>query len=827
MQPTQTTRTARLLSSARRRAAVVAIQPDDVDRKKLERAINLATFEIPLLRLVGSFFLTVGVYLNDRYFLDQPVILPWTTVAIVLATYCVVSTVILRLFYERWLPFDLNLAFLVLDVPLWTFCVYSSGAERSWLFYVLLMRVADQTQTTFRRCLGFAALVTACYGGLLFWVIVVDGRPVDPAVVVVKLVFIGAAGLYIALTARTAEVRRAQMGGAIRVSRDLIRQLEDYSIAVREARSRAEMASAAKSEFLANMSHEMRTPLHGILGMLQLLREGERSPARIRQLDLARHSAEALLGTIDDILDFAKIEARKIELEPVYFGLRDLLTDTMKPLGVTAAQKGLSLAFLVDHDVPETLWGDPLRLRQVLVNLVGNAVKFTQSGEIATRVSRLAADERRVILQFDVRDTGIGIDPEKKTAIFQPFTQADSSHSRRFGGTGLGLAIVARLVEAMNGSIAVSSRLGKGSAFTFTLTMETDRAHASPRSEEWESGLEGKRVLVAEANETARRFLGEMLRAHGVEVEEVASLKDAPRGPFDCTITAGKEMVRAPVIRIVSPLVESADDRLQLVRPVAERELLDTLGLALGLTESIERETIAPIASADRPLRVLVAEDNLVNQEFASEVLRRLGHNVVVVADGREALDRLANETFDLVLMDVQMPDIDGLEVTRRARARGVQTKIVALTAHTRREDRDRCIDAGMDGVMTKPIDARQLGDILRATMPEHDPIMDAVDGNRRLLARVNEAFARQTPAAIETIRKSIERHDAETLFHAAHKLKGSVSNFPGVPALELAIQLERAARECDFENAQALAPLLENAMKDLTRRIESALAAG
>jgi len=827
MQPTQTTRTARLLSSARRRAAVVAIQADDIDRKKLERAINLATFEIPLLRLVGSFFLIVGVYLNDRYFLDQPVILPWTTVAIVLAAYCVFSTVILRLFYERWLPFDLNLAFLVLDVPLWTFCVYSSGAERSWLFYVLLMRVADQTQTTFRRCLGFAALVTACYGGLLFWVIVVDGRPIDPAVVVVKLVFIGAAGLYIALTARTAEVRRAQMGGAIRVSRDLIRQLEDYSVAVREARARAELASAAKSEFLANMSHEMRTPLHGILGMLQLLREGERSPARIRQLDLARHSAEALLGTIDDILDFAKIEARKIELEPVYFGLRDLLTDTMKPLGVTAAQKGLSLAFLVDHDVPETLWGDPLRLRQVLVNLVGNAVKFTPSGEIATRVSRLAADDRRVILQFDVRDTGIGIDPEKKTAIFQPFTQADSSHSRRFGGTGLGLAIVARLVEAMNGSIAVSSHLGKGSAFTFTLTMETDRAHASPRREAWESGLEGKRVLVAEANESARRFIGEMLRAHGVEVEEVASLKDVPRGSFDCTITAGKEMVRAPVIRIVSPLVESADDRLQLVRPVAERELLDTLGLALGLTESIERETIAPVASTDRPLRVLVAEDNLVNQEFASEVLRRLGHNVVVVADGREALDRLANESFDLVLMDVQMPDIDGLEVTRRARARGVQTKIVALTAHTRREDRDRCIDAGMDAVMTKPIDARQLGDILRATVPEHDPIMDAVDGNRRLLARVNEAFARQTPAAIETIRKSIERHDAETLFHAAHKLKGSVSNFPGVPALELAIQLERAARECDFENAQALAPLLENALKDLTRRIESALTAG
>jgi CheY-like chemotaxis protein len=307
----------------------------------------------------------------------------------------------------------------------------------------------------------------------------------------------------------------------------------------------------------------------------------------------------------------------------------------------------------------------------------------------------------------------------------------------------------------------------------------------------------------------------------------VSSIRDTHRAAFDCIVTAGKEMVRAPVIRIVSPLTESSDDRLQLVRPVAERELIDTLGLALGLTETIEHVTAVPVATAERPLRVLVAEDNVVNQEFASEVLKRMGHNVVVAADGREALDRLANETFDLVLMDVQMPDIDGLEVTRRARARGVRTKIVALTAHTRREDRDRCIDAGMDAVLTKPIDARQLGELLRTAVPESDPIMDAVDGNRRLLARVNEAFAKQTPAAIETIRKSIERHDADMLFQAAHKLKGSVSNFPGVPALELAIQLERAARESDFEHAQALAPLLEDAMNDLTRRIESALTAG
>jgi len=460
-----------------------------------------------------------------------------------------------------------------------------------------------------------------------------------------------------------------------------------------------------------------------------------------------------------------------------------------------------------------------VRLTQVLSNLLSNAVKFTEEGQVRLRVTA-AGDS----LLFSVSDTGIGFDDEVRARLFRRFEQADDSIRRRFGGTGLGLAIVARLVEAMSGSIAVSSHLGKGSSFTFTLTLETDRAHAASRREPWEGALDGMRVLIAEANETARLFLAEILRSRGVLVESVATLKDAHRSGFDCIITGGREMVPAPVIRIVSPLAESVDDRLQIVRPVAERELLDTLGLALGLTSSIEREAPAPAVSSDRPLRVLVAEDNVVSQEFASEALQRMGHNVVVVADGRAALDKMKDDSFDLILMDVQMPDIDGLEVTRRARARGVRTKIVALTAHTRREDRDRCIDAGMDGVLTKPIDTRQLGEILRTTVPANDPILDGVGGNRRLLIKVNEASAKQTPAALETIRRAIETRDAEALYHAAHKLKGSVSNFPGVTAVDLSMSLERAAREGDFDNAKALAPLLEESMRELMRKIETTL---
>jgi two-component system sensor histidine kinase/response regulator len=809
--------------------AEIAIEPSDVDRKRRERARDLAVTELPLLRVIGSLFLSIGVFLNNRYALGETSLRNWLIVTAILAAYALGSFILLRLFYRRSPPLDLSLTFLVGDVVVWTVAIYYSGADRSWLFFIPLLRVADQIQTTLRRCVGFAALASASYVGMLFWVDFVDNRHSSTTLALVKLTFLSVSSIYIAMAARTSESRRAKMAQSLRIGRELILRLETQSRELAETTQRAEAASAAKSEFLANMSHEMRTPLHGILGMLHLVRDGETSPERVRQLDLARRSAEALLDTIDDLLDFSKIEARRIELEPVYFSLREVMTDTMKSLGVTAATRQLDLSYLIERDVPDALWGDPVRLRQIVVNLVANSIKFTPpDGEVSLRVSRpVSADETRVTLRFSVRDTGIGIEPSKKGVIFEPFAQADSSHSRRYGGTGLGLAIVARLVEAMGGSVTVSSRVGQGSSFSFTAKLECDSVQAEARHPTWEAKLRGRRVLVVDRGDISRELLAETLRTGGMQVEAAGSLEGAPRGFFDCIVTGDPGEARGPLVRIVSPLVTLRDDGLHVARPVSERELLNAVGTAMGLI--VTPDTSESLPSQTRSIgnaqKVLVADDHPVNQEFAAEALRRLGHHVSVASDGIEALKMILDHEFDVVFMDVQMPGLDGLEVTRRARAAGLETRIIALTAHTRREDRDRCLEAGMNAVMTKPIDLTQLGEVMESLHPDSDPVVDAVGGNLRLLAKVSNAFAKQTPVLLEAMRGALEQKDGETLYQAAHKLKGSVSHFQGLPAVDFALQIELAARELDFERAAVMLPQLEDAVRELERRIGSALA--
>jgi len=801
----------------------LATDPTEIEARRRQRARQIAVYEIPVLRAVGTIFLSLGVFLCDRYFLGITSLAPWLDVTSLLVLYAGLSWIVIVLFYDAFLPRDLSLVFLVVDVFVWTYVIYATGAAESWLFFILLIRVADQTQTTFRRCLGFALTTTASYAAMCIYAAVVDGVPIHPGTFAAKVAFIGVGGIYISVAALNAERRRTQMAAAIRMSRDLIRQLEDKSTESREARARAEEASAAKSDFLANISHEMRTPLHAIMGMLQLALDNETSSERTRRLEMARRSAESLLGTIDDILDFSKIEARKIDLEPIYFSVRDLLTETMKPLGVTAAAKGLSLAYLVQQDVPDSLWGDPLRLRQVLINLVGNSIKFTETGEIAVRVWREEIDGTRMMLRFDVHDTGIGIDPSRRDAIFQPFEQGDSSHSRRYGGTGLGLAIVSRLVEAMGGRIDVTSEPGQGSAFTFSVATEVDPIESPPLRRAWEPALAGVSVLVVDRNSSSRAFIADMLRSRGVFATACPSFDEAPRGRYACIVTAEIMIRDEPLIVITSPLEHPPDHYLRLTRPVAERELIDTIGVALGLAaEAAALPPPVPPQQA-RSLKLLVAEDHPVNQEFAAEALRRLGHSVDVASNGSEALDLMMRKPFDLVLMDVQMPDIDGLEVTRRYRAQegGRHMPIVALTAHTRREDRERCLEAGMDAVLTKPIDRTQLADVI-ATLTGIDPIMDAVGGNRQLLARVSDAFAKQTPQLIDGIRASIAVRDSASLFRDAHKLKGSVSSFPG-PANELATQLEESARVGDFDRAIAILPRLDLALRDLERRLQAA----
>jgi two-component system, sensor histidine kinase and response regulator len=790
----------------------IALEPAEIEDRRRERARRLALRDIPLMRVIGSFFLTLGVYLHNRFLSTEPAILrPWWFVAVAVFIYALVSWLVVRVTLKR-ASRDLTLFFLFGDIVVWSYAIYATGGDKSWLFFIPVLRVADQMQTTVRRCLAFTAWSVVCFAGMLAWVHFGDGRPITLAFALTKLVFLGVAGFYIAMSARTSESRRAQMAEAIRMSRELIQRLEHET-------ARAEEASAAKSDFLANMSHEMRTPLHGVIGMLQLARDGETSPQRIRQLDMAQRSAESLLGTIDDILDFSRIEARRIDLEPVYFSVREWMHETMKPLGITAAAKSLGLAYIVNADVPDSVWGDSLRLRQIVINLVGNAIKFTQWGEIAVRVGVAAPPaEGKVQLAFEVRDTGAGIAASQQTAIFQPFTQGDAARGHGAGGTGLGLAIVSRLVETMGGSISVESEPGKGSAFRFTVPTETDAFGAAVR-QPWESSLAGRSMLIVDPQPQSRAFIAEMLRSRGIFASAFEAYGEAPAGRYALTIGVETREPPEPFILICSPLTAPHVERIHVTRPVSERELFDAVGLALGLVRPPKRLLPPLRTSIGARLRVLIVDDHPVNQEFAAEALRRMSHIVAVAASAEEAMSRLEAERYDAVLMDVQLPGIDGLEATRRLRAtdRGKRTRIIAMTAFTRKEDRDRCLAAGMDAVLTKPIDLHELSSALRSIEP--DTLLDIVDGNVRLLARVSEAFALQTPPLVDGMRDAIAANDAKSLFDAAHKLKGSVSHF-GTAATELAAEIEDAARDGDVRAAAELMPRLDDALADLERRL-------
>lgn len=796
----------------------LVLQQDEIERRRSERLRRLAIVDIPMLRVIGATIVGIGVFLNNHYFLGLRTIRPVEILAFWSAIYCAASWICLRVFYDRATArhIDLSLLFLTLDVPLFAIAIYLSGAEQSWLFFIMLTRVADQTQTTFRRAFNFAIFGAVCYGAMEAWVVYVDKRPIASSVFFAKIIFIFVMGVYVALVARTAERRRDNMRAAVSMLRDAIRKLEEQSTELRDASARAEEASAAKSEFLAHMSHEMRTPLHGVIGMLQLAIDDEQSPRRARQLEMARRSAESLLATIEDILDFSKIEARKVELEPVYFSIRDLVHDTMKPLGVTAAAKDLILVTSISPDVPDSVWGDPLRLRQIIVNLVGNAIKFTDVGEVSLRISMF--DD---VVKFEVRDTGIGIPEKHVNRIFEPFAQADNSRSRRHGGTGLGLAIVSRIVEAMGGTLRLQSTPGTGTSIAIELPLGVDQITPIPRRTR--AMVAGRAIALVEANATARNAIAEMLKSAGAEVFAYETVAQIPERRFACAVSADPAITIQPAVIITSPLASIPDDRVRVTRPVMEREIVEAIGAAVGLVTPGGPAMNVRRRVSEAGLHILVAEDEAVSQEFATEALRRLMHRVTVVGDGEEALRRLERENFDLVFMDVSMPKIDGMEATRRyrERERGSRTPIVALTAHSRREDRMRCLEAGMDAVLTKPIDLKQLEDVIR-TLTGAEPIVNAVAGNMKVLARVSDAFAKQTPVLLSQMRDALDRRDPEALFQGAHKMKGAVSNFEGDPSLDLSLMLETAARESDFARAETLLRRLEPAVNALERRISA-----
>ena len=536
---------------------------------------------------------------------------------------------------------------------------------------------------------------------------------------------------------------------------------------LRAAKAAAESANQAKSLFVANMSHEIRTPMNAIIGITDLLLDSSLTASQHDYLTIIQESADSLLVVLNDILDFSKIEAGKLELDEIDFDLHERLGDVMKSLGLRAHTKGLELAFHIDPNTPSWLCGDHNRLRQIVVNLVGNAIKFTSAGEVVVDVKPHQMHEDRLSLKFSVTDTGVGIPDDRRDAIFAAFEQADNSMTRKHGGTGLGLAISSRLVQLMGGRIWVESNANGGSTFYFTVTLKLALEPPAETAPTTPANLEGLKVLVVDDNQTNRLILAEMLSNWGLLPTCVASageamttlqqeqgedtfalvLLDAQMPEVDGftfaqQLQATPDLHRAVVMMLTSGDHQGSVGRCEslglsayLMKPVKQSELFDAIMMAVaGGTTGAEQAGATASDIPVKPLKILLAEDSLVNQKVASGLLGMRGHRLTIANNGREAVSAVARERFDLVLMDIQMPEMDGLEATQlirsRERSTGGHVPIVAMTAHAMKGDRETCLAAGMDGYIPKPIRAAHLFETIRQVLealPESAAPLDKV----------------------------------------------------------------------------------------------------